>query len=56
MFACLVTQEADLPAIRAAVDKHNALFDPELDQREVEDEHGKAFAITGDNQVREPRS
>ena len=51
--ACPVTQEADLAAIRAAVDQHNAPFDPALYiPREVKDAQGNVLTtITGYDQV-----
>ena len=53
LLACLVTQEADLAAIRAAVDQHNAPFDPALWKRVVKDGKGRVVTtIAGADQVR----
>lgn len=48
LFACRVTSEADLPTIQAAVDKHNAPFDPALlKPRMLRDEDGTMIGPFG---------
>jgi hypothetical protein len=51
-----VTKEADLPAIKAAVERHNTPFDPALVKtREIKDVQTNTITIaTGGDQVREP--
>jgi hypothetical protein len=49
-----VTKEAVLPAIKAAVDKHNAPYDPTLLKSRVvkDDQDDMPFFVGGSDQVR----
>jgi hypothetical protein len=51
-----VTKEADLPAIKAAVEKHNAPIDfTRVEERHVKDGEGNIVSTSTDNAlVREP--
>ncbi len=51
-----MTTEADLPAIKAAVDKHDTKFDPALYTREVKDERNMNVKMVCGCQVRPPLS
>jgi hypothetical protein len=49
---CLPSEQADLPAIKAAVDRHNKPFNPTmLKERKLKDDKGNVYAVSGANQV-----